>query len=71
MYYVDFIAFLEKPEKDWEYILQKANDEPPNLESELELVFVRGLTLKKHSEPPFYWRFGGFFLIFLSFTGQP
>jgi hypothetical protein len=39
MYYVDFIAFLEKPEKDWEYILQKANYEPPNLESQLELIF--------------------------------
>ena len=39
MYYVDFIAFLEKPEKDWEYILQKANYEPPNVEPVLELVF--------------------------------
>ena len=39
MYYVDFIAFIEKPEKDWEYILQKANYEPPNVEPVLELVF--------------------------------
>lgn len=39
MYYVDFIAFLEKPEKDWQSILEKANYEPPNVEPQLELVF--------------------------------
>jgi len=35
IYYVDFIAFLEKPGKDWESILQKAIYEFPNLKSEL------------------------------------
>lgn len=39
MYYVDFIAFLEKPEKDWEYILLKANYELPNVDPILEFDF--------------------------------
>lgn len=39
MYYVDLITFLEKPEKDWEDILQKANVGPPNIESQLKLIF--------------------------------
>jgi transposase len=39
MYYVDFIAFLEKPEKDWEHILQKANYDPPNVDPILEFDF--------------------------------
>jgi hypothetical protein len=38
MYYVDLITFLEKLEKDWEDILQKANEGPPNIESQLKLL---------------------------------
>ena len=39
MHYVDFIAFLERSEKDWEYILQKTNYEPSNAEPVLEFAF--------------------------------
>ena len=39
MCYVDLITFLEKPEKDWADILQKANEGPPNIESQLKLIF--------------------------------
>ena len=31
MYYVDFYSLFNNPEKDWEIILGKASDAPPEL----------------------------------------
>ena len=36
MYYVDYRSFFENPEKEWQEILAKAEESPPQLMLEFE-----------------------------------
>ena len=47
MYYVDFHSFFEHPEKDWQEILSKATEEPP----EPTLFSDRGLVNQNFVQP--------------------
>ena len=48
MYYVDFYSLFNNPEKDWEIILGKASDAPP----EPSFFDLGGLEIEKQTRPP-------------------
>ena len=58
MYYVDFYSLFNNPEKDWEIILGKASDAPPEPSlfdwGGLEIEKTDSTTVKTIAEPYFF-----------------
>ena len=67
MYYIDFVAFMENPDKTWNNILAKeALKAPPE-----QTLFDQGAyCLKKKVRNLIFKGFGLVFYAFSSFTGQ-
>jgi hypothetical protein len=70
MYCIDFVAFMETPDKGWQIIAEEHGKLPPEID-QYSLIFDQGAYFFKNlSEMPFHRCCGQVFLGLLSFTGH-
>ncbi len=66
MYYVDFIAFMENPEKTWNDFLAKEMQK----HHQHQVFSIKGLTFEKIKPKSYFTGLRGGFYALLCFTGQ-